>query len=468
MSGAESSSLGLASPTWRACAAAVMASCLLGCTSEPARHETAPPNPGPFARNLILISIDTLRADRLGTYGYQRETSPFLDEFASKGVVFDNARTPASWTIPAHGSMLTGLYPRAHGLRGFKDRLPSDVTTLAQRLHRAGISTIGFSNIWIIDAGRGFDRGFDQFSLTMPKLDGIGAAPKINRKAARFIAANRDGRFFVFLHYYDVHSHYRPMDLYERMFAGPYDGPADGTTEQMEKHRSGKVSLSERDVAHLSDLYDGGIRQMDAELKRFFTHLENNGVLDDTLVIITSDHGEEFLDHGLFLHGANLYEETVRVPMILRGPGVPAGRHVEAPASLVDITPTVLSLMGVAPATDVDGVDLSLAWRAPEALDAGRPFFFETDQWKPNTDELRWAILVGDQKLHVADGIEESETYDLAVDPGEQDKLARANDALRRQLDEYRAAGRKPEAALELRPEIADRLRELGYLGVDN
>lgn len=425
---------------------------------------TSPPEVAAGARNLILISVDTLRADRLGAYGYDRPTSPFLDQLAAEGAVFENARSTSSWTIPAHGSMLTGLYPRRHGLRGFADMFPEDVTTLAQRLQARGFETIGHSNIWILDPGRGFDRGFDDFTLNMPKLDGIGAAPTINQRASRWLARREPGRFFLFLHYYDVHSHYRPMARYREMFAGPYEGPADGTTEQMERHRTGEVSLDAADASHLSDLYDAGIRQMDTELERFLGNLERKGLLDETLVILTSDHGEEFLDHGLFLHGANLYEETVRVPLILRGPGVPAGTRFDATASLVDVTPTAMALLGLPPPDDVDGVDLSLAWRAPELVDEERPIFFETDQWKPDSGRLRWAVVSGHTKLHAADGLDEAQQYDLAADPTERAAVSAIDENLRSMLDTYRASGRPAAAGPAMKPEIARKLRELGYV----
>ncbi|HEX2484704.1 MAG TPA: sulfatase [Myxococcota bacterium] len=416
-------------------------------------------------RNLVLLSIDTLRRDRLGAYGYDRPTSPVLDALAARGVVFEGASAPSSWTVPSHGSLLTGLSPQAHGATGAVQRLDPRAETLAGWLRQHGYATAAVVNTVLLSAKRGFAGGFDHFELVLGPEP---AAPEIHARALRWLDGARERRpFFLFLHYYDVHSDYAPAPAYRELLVSPYRGPADGTTEQLKAARLGRLSLAPDDARHLSELYDAEIRQLDDELGRFFAALEERGLLADTAIVVTSDHGEEFGEHGGVLHGRTLYGELVDVPLILAGPGVPAGRRVSGPASLLDVFPTVTALLGVPAPPYVEGTDLwsDGALRPP----AARPLFFATDWWLGRADgEWKRAVERDGWKLHVAHPGAAAELYDLGADPGERrnvaaDEPARV-EALRGLLAPLLGPARGGAEGPKLSAEETEALRSLGYL----
>lgn len=393
-------------------------------------------------RNVILISIDTLRQDRLGAYGYGRVTTPHLDALAARGVVFENATAPSSWTVPSHVSLLTGLYPHTHGATGRVQSMNQTVVPLASWLGSFGYDTGGVVNFVLLGRSRGFARGFEYFEVIRRPLPEP-AAPLVDEKALAWLDQPRERPFFLFVHHYDVHSDYAPKDPYRKMFVRPYDGIATGSTDQLKAARFGRIELGLADAQHLSDLYDAEIRQIDDELGRFLQELERRGHLEGTIVILTSDHGEEFLEHGRFLHGWSLYKELVQVPLLISGPGIPHGVRVTEPASLVDVFPTVTGLLGIETPPVVEGIDLSRSWRGRAPLPAARPLFFETDWWLGRAEgEWKRAVQRGSWKLHYAHPKEDWELYDLASDPGEHEDLA----------------AREPERSAELRALLAPRL----------
>jgi len=244
-----------------------------------------------------------------------------------QGVVFEDATAPSPWTLPSHASLLTGLYPRSHGLRVAVDRIPTSIPTMAALFHRSGYSTAGVVNVGLLSERRGFARGFGHyFQMGRSRLP-EGDARRINAKALEWLETSPE-RFFLFLHYYDGHSDYRPLPEFAREMAEPYDGIASGTTAQMRKFLTGDVEFGPEDARHLSNLYDAEILQLDVALGELFDELESRGLLAKSLVILTSDHGEEFFEHGSLLHGRSVYQELVRVPLIMVGPGAPMGRRV--------------------------------------------------------------------------------------------------------------------------------------------
>ncbi len=334
--------------------------------------------------NVLLLCIDALRANRLGLYGATSGASPHLDHLASSSVVFDRAYSVASWTKPSVPSLLTGLYPSKHGVFDSSshgvDVLADGIPTLAEGLHSAGYRTAAFVENSHLDRRYSrLDRGFDEY------LDGAGEAWHI---VHRFLSWLDDGAserpFFAYLHFLDVHWPYTPeieipgRELSNADRAKAIEWQVDGKRWWLVRNavKDGILSLGKEDVALLERLYDDEIYDTDGAIGRMLELLAARGVLDDTVVVVTADHGEGFLDHGRLDHGYGLYDELLRIPMILRLPGgALGGRRVADPVQIVDVAPTLLSLAGN-DASALDGESL-LPLAEGQPGNADRPLYFE-------------------------------------------------------------------------------------------
>ena len=399
---------------------------LLGIAAAPSPSAQGPASP----RNLIVVSIDTLRPDRLGCYGNPRPTSPAIDRIAREGIVFEDASAPSPWTKPSHASLFTGRYPSAHGASSMDGELRADVAHLAEWLGRRGFDTLAVVNSLLLRQ-HGLERGFARLDY-VPFVQGERrSSPVTDRALARLGERDPAKPLFLFVHYMDVHSDYASLPRYESLFVRPYDGFADGTTQQLYRHALDRFELGERDVRHLIDLYDAGIRQVDDQLDRLLRFLDERGILDASLLVVLSDHGEEFLEHGGVLHGHSQYQELVRIPLVLRGPGLPAGARIDEPASLLDVLPTALGLLGIPAPAPLDGIDLRLLWTSPEQTRPPRLLFYEADVTFPPPapgivpQGTHRAVREGRLKFHYDLAAERAGLFDLSVDPREQvDRIA--------------------------------------------
>jgi arylsulfatase A-like enzyme len=411
------------------------------------------------AKGIVLVSIDTLRRDHVGAYGYPRPTTPRLDALAGDGLLCEDAVSTSSWTLPAHLSMLTSVAPGVHGgtdlNHGFNHRVP----TLAALLRKAGYATQAITSHLYVSAVYGLDDGFDRLDFHQDRK-----ADDVAERAIDVLDRVGDRPFFLFLHFYDAHWHYDPPPDRLQLFETGYKGQVTGLWQDFS--RRDPKRLSEADVAHLKALYDGEIRFVDDSVGRVLDHLKSRGLDASTLVVVTSDHGEEFLDHGSWEHQKTLYEEVVRIPMLVRGPGVPARRE-PAQVSLLDVSPTVLSWAGLA-------VPQAAAGRSLLGSPAASEAYGETDHTPDRTHKLflragagRWKAIV----TLAANGarIAREEWYDLASDPGEQRDArppAAVADAIRgRAIDRWhrdRSGAAAPE--VHLTPEQQERLKALGYV----
>jgi arylsulfatase A-like enzyme len=426
------------------------------------------------ARNLILISLDTLRADRLSCYGNAHPTSPRIDALATTGVLFENASSAAPWTKPSHATLLTGLYPGRHGVTSMNSTFQADTPTLAAWLATRGFRTQSIVNLGLL-ATHGFERGFEHVSATeLP--NGRTAGSSITESAIDWLKAQTPKkRFFLFLHYMDMHSDYESEPAYRAEFVQPYDGKIRGTTQELYRIASHTLQASEDDLRHLVELYDASLRQTDAHVGRLIDYLRESGLLDTTLLVVTSDHGEEFLDHGGVLHGQSQYQELVRVPLVLHGPGVPAGRRFAEPVSLVDVVPTALGLLGLSEPEGLDGIALAPLWQKAGFTVPARFLFFEADiVFPPPAPGLaplgtRRAVRFGSYKLHYDTQTQRTLLYDLAKDPEEKQDVRIAHPQIAKvlleRLTEYLARPRAVAPGRELSPEQLDSLRSLGYVG---
>lgn len=316
--------------------------------------------------NIIIISLDTLRADRLGCYGYSRDTSPNLDRLAAQSFVFEECIAPSSWTLPSHATLFTGLPPALHGAYVFSAPLLRDnFTTLSELARDAGYQTAAFTEGAYVGGALGFYQGFDLYSNAQQS----GPSPRGQAKetfahAQDWLDRHSDQPFMMFLHTYQIHWPYVPPDPYASKFTS---SPVDSVKffkEIREDDFSGTgfmVITNDPDKRQtLKDLYDAGISYTDALLGNLFTRIEQMGLLENTLIVVVSDHGEGFWEHGLASHGTVLYREMLHVPLIVRLPGKtpPAGR-VSNLVALADVFPTVAKHMGVDHPVLGDAYDLN-------------------------------------------------------------------------------------------------------------
>ena len=270
----------------------------------------------------------------------------------------------------------------------------------------------------------------------------------------------------MFLHYYDAHSDYAPEEKYRAMFVDPYEGTADGSTDHLRAVSAGTASLTKKGAAHLKQLYDAEIRQVDDEVAKVLAFLDESGLSKSTLIILTSDHGEEFLEHGSVLHGRTYYEEMIQVPLVLRGPGVPVGKAIETIVTLADISPTILTVLGQPVPDHMQGIDLTQLWRHPEKPHRSA-VLAEAD--KLNELPLMYRMVRSQRyKLILEWRTEGTQLYDLRDDPLELQDISKKHPELVKALHgELTSLMRPPGAAatrVQFSEEELQRLRGLGYM----
>lgn len=421
--------------------------------------------------NLILVSIDTLRADHLGCYGYAKPTSPAIDAFSAKGVLFNNVSATSPWTLPSHSSLLTGLYPRHNNIIANPNNpvpsLPPNSITLAAILKKQGLQTAAFVNSTLINKNRGFDQGFCDFKYFQEDESQIFPSYVID-EGIKWLSKHGEKPFFLFLHSYDVHSDYRSLPRYEKQFVSTYNGKIDGSTKQLIDFGKGRININSKDLKHLISLYDAGVRQFDDEMSKLFNFLEQKRLLDSTLVIITSDHGEEFLEHGNVLHGKSHFQESIHIPLVIRGPGIPVKR-INTIASLVDIMPTILSQFGFPTLSTLDGIDLSRQWKNSPDESIKRSIYIESEHdWQNSKYNTTFAIRDQRYKLFFNVITGKVELFDLLHDQGEKTNIASMHkhrvSSMLEDLKNFIKSQKSGPQASELSEKEIEKLQSLGYL----
>jgi len=404
--------------------------------------------PGASRPNIILISLDALRADHLSCYGYHRDTSPTIDSLAARGIQFNNAVSQAPWTLPAHASIFTSQYMKTHGVSTWRESLGSDAKTMAEILRENGYLTAAIIG-GALPLGRGLNQGFDEYHATC--FDRAVTDPVTNNcvhgTVVEWLERYRDAPFFLFLHYWDIHDPYTPPAPYDTLYDSEYEGSVRGwqTLYGWEILRQrlpdGLDGISARDLEYIIALYDGEIRHTDRYLSRLFAHIRDLRLDKETLIIVTSDHGDEFLDHGQTGHGKSLFSELIRVPMIWV---FPDGRHgrtkIDNLIQTMDILPTLLEYLDIPPPETVEGG--SFLSRISHREDSDRTAFSEVIGFTPK-EGSQYAVVTDSAKLIRSTRYDSYEFYDLNEDPDEKDPhapdVSSVGQALKRQLDRFMA-----------------------------
>lgn len=396
---------------------------------------------GDAIRNVVLISIDTCRADRLSCYGFGKKTTPNIDAVASEGVLFESALTPVPLTTPAHSSMLTGTYPPTHGVRlNNGERLAESNVTLAEMLRDAGYQTGGFVGSFPLEARFALNQGFDTYDCRFTKLNdksvllGERTAEEVSRPAVAWLDKHASKPFFLFLHYYDAHHPYEPPPAYASVCPeDPY---------------AAEIAYVDSWIGHVLER----LRQLDA--------------YENTLIIITGDHGESLGEHGEATHGVFVYQSTLRVPLVVRAPGMRRGQEVDGHASLVDIVPTVLDLLGLKPSARIQGRTLRSGLAGDPVSDKRPPIYCESlDAATFGCSPLN-GLVEGHWKYIRAP---RQELYDLAGDPGERinvlekepEVAGQLRNRLEAMLQQMEAEAAKPGPT----PRDAEAVKQLATLG---
>ncbi len=439
-------------------------------------ERTAPAADSP---NVILVFVDTLRADHLGCYGYSRPTSPTIDRLAAEGLLFRNCTAASSWTVPSTTTLLTGLAPLTHGAVTYeRDFLVDSIPRGAEWFQERGITTAAFvTNPWINRAG-GFHRGFDEFQ----ELVGL-RAEDVNLAFENWLDQNGHHRFFAYLHYLDPHAPYGAPRPFLNQFASPdvaralgpdIDGAVFAYDQTLGQGR--RPSLTAEQIAYIRDLYDGEIRYFDEQLGKLLKSLENRALLENTLIVFTADHGEAFLEHGLLGHEFDVSEEVVHVPLIFWYPRWIHAAETATPAATEDVLVTLAARLRLSMQEPLGTELLGRNLLAEEPTPA-RPVFTTTDQGLgellgPDSFKNRIrisAVRLGNRKLVRVAGREAHAYFRLDSDPGETiDASGSEPDqeaSLRSLLDSWLEMTHHPVANYQfIDEETRRRLEALGYL----
>jgi arylsulfatase A-like enzyme len=422
--------------------------------------------------SLVLVVVDTWRADHLGFHGYPRATTAELAPWLERAAVFEQVFATAGWTLPSFGSLFTGHIPSRHaaGLlleAGEKPKfafLDASVRPLGEHFSRAGFATAGVANNPFLHPGFGLSRGFETWDYVFGNYLNTPRASQIVHWGFRWLDARDDRPFVLLLHLFDPHLSYDPPPAVEGSFTKGYEGRFELPFSGFGDANADWTPPAEADRRFVADAYDEELLFVDRELARLFAGLEERGLLEDTLVVLTSDHGEELFDHGGFEHGHTLFQELLHVPLLFWGPGVEPGL-IQSPVSLVDVLPTLLEALGLPPEPGIAGRSLwpLLTQRSPLPETS---FFAEGTLHGIDRKALvRWPWKV------VANEGEPLQLYDLSQDPGERRDLAGTQPeraaALLRELaegTERAASGRSSELPARIDAEIREQLEALGYL----
>jgi choline-sulfatase len=426
--------------------------------------------------HIVVVLLDTVRQDALGCYGNPLSPTPAMDAVAGEGVRFTQAVSTSGWTLPAVASLLTGTWPSIHGavgrgtrLRPIRDELP----TAAEVLNRHGFKTLAFTNAAFVSPMLRLDRGFDIFDHRFTYNQDTRRADETITTAVGVLRDHRSQSTFSLIHLFDAHLDYDPPAAYRSLYTGGREDPLPPLTSadclDMQTD-AGRNPPSQADIDYIRGVYQGEVRFVDTQIERLIEQLKALGIYDRTTLIITADHGEEFWDHGGFEHGHTLYDELIRIPLIIRfeeSAGISA-RVIDQQVRILDIMPTVLDLLGIDKPESFAGESLLPLIRGESGENRGA--FAESLLYGPR--KLAWRDAKYKYIYHgEGDG---GELYDWTEDPAEQTDLSEAYPEVAQQLRHelldfatelgIRARTMSEPPVIDMSPEQVDKLRSLGYI----
>lgn len=436
---------------------------ICGCRDSVDSSTKIPSAPHP----IIILDIDTLRADHLSCYGYERDTSPNIDALSRESVLFEWAFGPAPNTLPSQTTILSSLHPTVHGAFSEEDRVPEEVTTLAEVLNDAGFRTAAFTDGGFMSKMFGLSQGFELYDGRRGGLERTGD------KILQWVRQHAQENFLLLVHTYDVHAPYDPPEPFKSRYTDGLEAPTPGFEPTIEKLLEVRKShftpnptpLPPNDLAFSVARYDGGIRYVDNWIGIFVDELKTLGLLDRATLVVLSDHGEEFQEHGSVGH-EKIYSTVTHIPMIFRFPGGNVRQRIDKVVSAVDVMPTLLDVAGVAPPPSVQGrslVPLMQGTAQGPYLAFGESNYFGKRRF----------IAFGDHRLLYTEKKSRSELYHFRRDPHELDNLVEQDAATATRLRDALLSWRQkieassPEKAAEtneLDPEIRQQLKALGYI----
>lgn len=429
-----------------------------------ARRQPEPPN-------VVLITLDAQRPDHLSCYGYKRNTSPNIDALAARGVLFRQANANAPWTLPSFASILTGQFPMDHGTTNARRALPGSNWLLPKIMQRHGYFTAAAVASGFVAPHYNIAQGFNRFMGDTFKDQAtanyrcMDSPPWVTTFGLKFLRVHRGHPFFLWLHYLKPHDPYLWQPKHHYLDAPPKDLPGYLSLPWLTEHRARLTAQQMREVI---DLYDGQVHYVDSYIGQILSEIDRLGLRERTVVIVSSDHGEEFMQHGAFGHHHQIYQDELHVPLIIAGPSPIAGRRrVDDPVQSVDLMPTILALCGI------DERVPRLRGQSLVPLLEGRAGYQKkdivaavSDPDRPEDLEIMRSIRRDNWKLLLRVQESKAELYDLAADPGEQRNLAGRGLAVERPLRDAlsRYSRTRSRPGLKLSPETERQLRGVGYL----
>ncbi|MBU0637346.1 MAG: sulfatase [Planctomycetes bacterium] len=439
---------------------------LASCTEQRASRDTGK------RPNVLVIVVDTLRADKLGCHGNVLGLTPNIDTLAAQSVRFERAYSHAPWTLPAFASLFSSLHPPQHGAGGqlpdFR-QLPDSVRTIAECFHDAGFATAAVINVDFLCENFGMTQGFADVDFkAFPNNVNVRSATDTTAAAVAWLQERNRRPFFLLVHYFDPHLVYAPPAEYRRKYAAPQDREDSswvfGTRRQIAEYRMGRVRFDEATIRRAEQLYDGEVAYTDHEVGRLLAALRAQNLADKTVTVFTADHGEEFMDHGGFEHGHTLFQELVHVPLLIRFPQRLRPQTIAAAVGHIDVAPTLCALTGVT--ADPAFVGHSLLPLMEGSVADRRPLAFEGNFWGP---PFRGWLQGGYKLIAGPQGVQ---LFNLVSDPGEQHDLSGERaEQIRKMQEDMQLAFKAMEAkshadgsAVQLSPAERQRLESLGYM----